>query len=195
MNNVLQNASARQRLTGLLPVLTVLLSAFLLFVLELAAAKALLPRFGGSPMVWTTSMLAYQVLLFAGYGCAHRQASCRSGRLPTLIYISLVAVAATVAWFRLRVDVLGGGDAAAISRQPVQDLLLTMMGTLALPFVAVSATSPLVQHWQQRMDAGRSSYWLYAVSNIGSFAGLLAYPFLIEPFLSVDLQFFFTSIP
>jgi len=43
----------------------VLLSAFLLFVLELATAKALLNRFGGSPMVWTTCMLVYQALLLA----------------------------------------------------------------------------------------------------------------------------------
>lgn len=173
----------------MLACLTVFMAAFLLFALELVAAKVLLPRFGGSPMVWTTSMLVYQVLLLAGYAYAHGLAGGRSGRVQATVHIGLLAVAVAVACWRLRVDVFGGGDPAAISRNPVADLLLTLSGTLALPFIAVSATSPLVQHWQQRLNAGRSSYWLYAVSNIGSFAGLLAYPFVIEPLLSIERQF------
>src|SRR5580765_3675068 len=46
---------------------TIFLSALLLFWIELALAKMLLPRLGGTPAVWTTCMLFFQVLLLAGY--------------------------------------------------------------------------------------------------------------------------------
>ena len=36
----------------------------------------------------------------------------------------------------------------------------------------------------------RGVYRLYAVSNLGSLAGLLAYPFLVEPFLSLNVQWY-----
>ncbi len=179
--------STRPR-TGAAAGLLVLSASFLLFVLELATAKALLPRFGGSPMVWTTSMLAFQILLLAGYAYAHGLAGRRSANIQAGLHIGFLLVAVAVAFWRLRAATLGGGDPAAASRGPVTDLLLTMLATMAVPFVAVSATSPLVQHWQQRLQAGGSSYWLYAVSNIGSFLGLLAYPFLIEPWLDLDRQ-------
>ena len=182
-------AALSQRRVNALACLTVLASAFLLFVLELVTAKALLPRFGGSPMVWTTSMLVYQILLLAGYAYAHALAGRRSGRVQAAVHIGVLMAAVAVAGWRLHAGTLVGGDPASISQHPFADLLLTLLGTLALPFVAVSATSPLVQHWQQRLEPGRSVYWLYAVSNVGSFAGLLAYPFVIEPLLSVERQF------
>ena len=41
----------------------VFLSAFLLFQVQLIAAKHLLPWFGGTPAVWTTSQMFFQLLL------------------------------------------------------------------------------------------------------------------------------------
>src|SRR6476469_6425336 len=46
---------------------TIFLSALLLFWVQLIIAKILLPRLGGTPAVWTTCMLFFQVLLLAGY--------------------------------------------------------------------------------------------------------------------------------
>ena len=46
---------------------TIFLSALLLFWVQLIIAKMLLPRLGGTPAVWTTCMLFFQVLLLAGY--------------------------------------------------------------------------------------------------------------------------------
>src|SRR5215468_9036465 len=46
---------------------TIFLSALLLFWIELALAKILLPRLGGTPAVWNTCMLFFQVLLLTGY--------------------------------------------------------------------------------------------------------------------------------
>ena len=46
---------------------TIALSASLLFVVEPAAAKALLPKFGGAAGVWIACILFFQVTLLAGY--------------------------------------------------------------------------------------------------------------------------------
>src|SRR5207247_6988249 len=51
--------------------LTTFLSAFLLFAVQPLIAKYILPWFGGTPSVWTTCMLFFQVLLLGGY--AHAQ--------------------------------------------------------------------------------------------------------------------------
>ena len=50
---------------------TVFLGAFLLFLVQPLLGKFILPWFGGSPAVWTTAMLVFQVLLFGGYLYAH----------------------------------------------------------------------------------------------------------------------------
>src|ERR1044071_9311399 len=55
------------RLVFLLFAATIFLSALLLFWVQLITAKMLLPRLGGTPAVWTTCMLFFQVLLLAGY--------------------------------------------------------------------------------------------------------------------------------
>src|SRR5688572_17946422 len=51
--------------------LTSFLAAALLFLVQPMVGRMVLPAFGGSPQVWTTSMLFFQVALLAGYGYAH----------------------------------------------------------------------------------------------------------------------------
>src|SRR5450631_4184820 len=51
--------------------LTIFLSAFLLFWVQLLLGKYILPWFGGAAAVWTTCMLFFQVLLVGGYAYAH----------------------------------------------------------------------------------------------------------------------------
>src|ERR1041385_7452468 len=55
------------RLVFLLFATTIFLSALLLFWIQLVIAKMLLPRLGGTPAVWNTCMLFFQILLLAGY--------------------------------------------------------------------------------------------------------------------------------
>ena len=52
-------------------VLTSFFAAALLFLLEPMVGRIVLPAFGGSPQVWTTSMLFFQAALLAGYAYAH----------------------------------------------------------------------------------------------------------------------------
>ena len=51
--------------------LTIFWGAFLLFLVQPLIAKFILPWFGGSPAVWTTCMLFFQILLLGGYAYAH----------------------------------------------------------------------------------------------------------------------------
>jgi hypothetical protein len=46
-------------------------SAALLFFVQPLIAKMILPSLGGSPAVWNTCLVFFQVLLLAGYGYAH----------------------------------------------------------------------------------------------------------------------------
>ncbi len=49
---------------------SIFLSAFLLFQVEPMIARTILPWFGGTPAVWSTVMLFFQVLLTGGYAYA-----------------------------------------------------------------------------------------------------------------------------
>src|SRR5271168_3468064 len=68
-------------------------SAFLLFQVQPLIGKFILPWFGGSPAVWTTCMLFFQVVLFLGYAYAH--ATCRwlSPRGQMRLHLVLLGVA------------------------------------------------------------------------------------------------------
>ncbi len=50
---------------------TVLSGAFLLFLVQPLLSKYLLPWFGGSPAVWSTCVLFFQVALCGGYALAY----------------------------------------------------------------------------------------------------------------------------
>lgn len=67
----------------------------------------------------------------------------------------------------------------AASAAPVASIMAMLFATVALPFLTLAATGPLVQAWFARRYPERSPYRLYAVSNIGSLLALLGYPFLI----------------
>jgi spermidine synthase len=65
-----------------------------------------------------------------------------------------------------------------------------LSGLIGLPFVTLSATSPLLQAWFARTTprGPADAYGLFAISNIGSIVALLAYPWLIEPKLTLRAQ-------
>ncbi len=67
--------------------LTIFLSAFLLFQVQPLIGKYILPWFGGSPGVWTTCMLMFQVLLLGGYAYAHYATSRWKPRTQGFIHV------------------------------------------------------------------------------------------------------------
>ena len=171
----------------------VFLSAFLLFQVQLIVAKHLLPWFGGTPAVWTTSQMFFQLLLLGGYTYAHLLTSIRARWRQFQIHLA-VLVAAILALFVL--PVWGADPLLAPSwlkpegtENPVLLLLLSLMVSVGLPFFAVSTTGPLLQQWHSRQSASLSrTYRLYALSNAGSFLGLLSYPFGVERALDLPQQ-------
>jgi hypothetical protein len=162
---------------------TVLLSAFLLFQVQPLVSKAILPWFGGSPAVWTTCMLFFQVLLFGGYLYAHLSEHVFGRRARYLVHIVLIGLAlatlpVTPHGFWKPVD----------SEQPVARILALLAVSVGLPYFVLASTGPLVQAWFSRMWRGRSPYRLYALSNVGSLAALVSYPIVVEPLWNVERQ-------
>src|SRR5687768_3673660 len=78
---------------GLIPALTVFLSAFLLFQVQPLIGKYILPWFGGAPGVWTTCLLFFQVALLAGYAYAHLVVSWVSPKAQAIVHAALLLAA------------------------------------------------------------------------------------------------------
>ncbi len=177
-----------RRLATTLPLYagTIFLSAFLLFGIQPMFAKMVLPRLGGSPGVWSVAMVFFQTVLLAGYGYAHLLVSRFTVRRAALIHIALMALVLLVG--------LPIGIAAGFERPPQEGEVLWLVtlftASVGLPFFAVAANGPLLQAWFARTGHAHASdpYFLYAASNIGSFLALIAYPFLVEPFLTLSAQ-------
>ena len=68
----------------------IFLGAFLLFQVQPIEAKAILPRYGGAPAVWTTCMLFFQTLLLGGYAYAHATASLLKPRAQGMLHLALI---------------------------------------------------------------------------------------------------------
>ena len=164
--------------TALLSLLS-LLSAFLLFQVQPVISKFILPWFGGSPGVWTTCMLFFQVVLFLGYAYAHALI-----KLPHRVQAMVHGALVLAAFIVLPIAPASEWKPAG-SEDPVGRILMLLLANVALPYFVLSSTSPLVQVWFSRAQPNGSPWRLYALSNIGSLAALLTYPFLIEPRLDV----------
>ncbi len=164
--------------------ITIFLSAILLFVVQPMFARMILPLLGGSPSVWNTAMLFYQVALLAGYAYAHVSTQRLGVRKQALWHVALLALVVLCLPFTLPT---GGAPSDA---NPTWWLLGTMATTIGLPFFAVSATSPIVQRWFAATGHVSASdpYFLYAASNLGSLLALLGYPFLVERWVGLRLQ-------
>jgi hypothetical protein len=161
-------------------VATIFLGSFLLFLVQPMIARMALPRLGGAPAVWNSAMLVYQALLLAGYAYAHWLGRF-APRRQALIHLAGFAAAAST----LPIGLIGLTPSATAN--PffwVPALLLASVGPL---FFVVSAQAPLMQRWYA-LTEGRDPYPLYAASNLGSFAGLLAYPLVVELWLPLGAQ-------
>src|SRR6185503_11357205 len=162
------------------------LGAFLLFQVQLIVAKAILPRFGGAPAVWTTCMLFFQALLLLGYAYAHAVTRWLAPRVQGGLHLALLALALLA--LPIATDVSEPGAAA-----PVLRILAHLGRSLALPGFLLCASSPLLQAWAAqerggRARAGSGAYRLYALSNAGSLLALLSYPLAVEPWLTLHSQ-------
>ncbi len=164
---------------------TLFLSALLLFAVQPMFTKMVLPQLGGSPSVWSVALVFFQGLLLAGYCWAHLLTRLLPLPAAALAHLAFCALAA----FMLPIASLGGSAPPSEGGQAFW--LLGLFGAaVGLPFFVVSANGPLLQAWFARSGHvhAKDPYFLYAASNLGSFAALVAYPTLIEPLLGLSTQ-------
>jgi hypothetical protein len=164
---------------------TMFLSATLLFGAQPMFARMVLPALGGSPAVWNTAVVFYQVALLGGYLYAYASARWLPRRAQIIVHAVLVLLPLLV----LPIAVPGGWHPPAAS-SPIPWLLALLLVAVGLPFFVVSTSSPLLQSWfaRTRHHRAHDPYFLYAASNIGSMLALFAYPVLIEPRLGLKAQ-------
>lgn len=160
---------------------TLAVGAALLFALEPLVGKLVLPYFGATPQVWTTTVMFFQAALLGGYAFAHATSLRLRPRQQALLQIVLLAAAAVVLPIAL----------PTAARPPDSaDPVLWLLGVLAVtagpPFFAIAALGPMLQRWFAGVHA--NPYVLFAASNAGSILGLLAYPVVLEPLLALSAQ-------
>jgi hypothetical protein len=158
---------------------TIFVSAALLFLIEPMFAKFVLPSFGGTPAVWTGSMMFFQAALLTSYVYVHATTTWLGARRQAVLHLVVVLLPLLV----LPVAVPAKDWAPGPDSNPLLYLLGLLAVAIGLPFFAVSATNPLIQRWLSDTDhpAARDPYFLYRASNLGSVIGLLGYPLLMEP--------------
>jgi hypothetical protein len=166
-------------LTGI----TVFLSAFLLFLVQPIIAKLILPRFGGSVAVWATCLVFFQAVLLLGYAFAHHLVQRDRSRALKFMHVALLL--GSLALLPI-VPVKPWPGASASS--PALQILGLLLLTIGLPFTLLAMTSPLLQAWRAAVSTQGNPYRLFAVSNLASLAALLAYPWLIEPWMHTATQ-------
>ncbi len=160
-------------------------SAFLLFAIQPMFTKMILPQLGGSPGVWSVAMVFFQAVLLLGYLYAHLSTRYLPPRAAIYVHLCLLLVT----FIALPISIASG-----LGQPPAEGQAFWLIGvftfSVGLPFFAVAGNGPLLQAWFARTrhkDAG-NPYFLYAASNLGSFAALLLYPLIFETTLRLPQQ-------
>jgi hypothetical protein len=161
-------------------VLTICAGSFLLFLVQPMIARMALPRLGGAPTVWNSAMLVYQALLLGGYAYAHWLGRF-APRRQAMIHLGLFLAAALM----LPIGLVAMPPSA--NANPFLWVPLLFLASIGPLFFMVAAQAPLMQRWFAEAGGG-DPYPLYAASNLGSFAGLIAYPLIVEPLLPLAGQ-------
>jgi hypothetical protein len=162
---------------------TVFVSAFLLFLVQPMLAKFILPWFGGSPGVWTTCLLFFQVLLTAGYGLSHILVKKLSLRRQAFTIFALLLL--TIASLPITPSKIGLPESISA---PTWHIIKLLLGSVGACYFLLSSISPLMQAWFSNAKPQHSPYRLYTLSNIGSLIAIAGYPFIIEPSLGLSIQ-------
>ncbi len=170
--------------------ITMGLSAFLLFLIQPMFAKMALPQLGGSAMVWNTAMVFFQVSLLLGYLYTHLSHRWFGSRRQSLLHCLIILLPLTALPIAL-----AEGWTPDVSNFAGLWLIGLMAASIGLPFLVVATLSPALQTWfaaSGHRDAG-DPYFLFAASNAASMLALLAYPLIIEPWLTLAEQSWFWS--
>lgn len=173
---------------------TLFLSACLMFIIEMMVGKMMLPLMGGTPAVWSTCMVFYQAVLLAGYYLAHKTIQWLGPRGQSRL--QMVFIALPFVSFLLNLALAANflapypGFVAGYEGNPVPVLLTVLTISIGLPMLVISMSAPVLTRWFSSTDhpSANDPYFLYGASNLGSMLALYAYPFFIEPSLTLTTQ-------
>lgn len=176
-------------------IISIFLSAFLIFQVQPMIARYILPWFGGTPAVWSTVQLFFQVALTGGYAYSYWLIKHKRQAIIHLTLLGVSSLALLALGFLWPSPITPGPEWKPVDADlPVLHIFVLLTLSVGLPYFILATNSPLQQAWLGRAFPGRSPYWLYALSNVGSLLGLLTYPFLVEPLLSLRQQGWFWAI-
>ncbi|HEX5926228.1 MAG TPA: fused MFS/spermidine synthase [Baekduia sp.] len=159
---------------------------------EIAAARLLAPWFGASTIVWANTIATVLVALSGGYWIGGRLAD----RDPTfaglcrlvLVAAGLLAAVPFVAgpFLKVSVDALDSVEAGAFVGS-----LLAVLVLIAAPVVVLGCVAPYAVRLSVGAldEAGRVSGRLYAISTMGSLAGVFLSALVLIPFVGTRRTF------
>jgi spermidine synthase len=159
---------------------------------EIAAARLIAPWFGASTIVWANTIATVLVALSGGYWIGGRLAD----RDPTfaglcrlvLLSAALMAAVPFVAgpFLRVSVDALDSVEAGAFVGS-----LLAVLVLIAAPVLVLGCVAPYAVRLSVGAldEAGRVSGRLYAISTLGSLAGVFLSALVLIPFAGTRRTF------
>jgi hypothetical protein len=161
---------------------TAFLGACLLFLVQPMVAKTILPLAGGTPSVWNTCVFFFQGVLLLGYAYGYLL-TIRFSLSRQLLFHMMILLAGLLSVSLLFVAIAApkpgqGGYVGWV----LQYLAITVGGSVLL----LAATGIILQRWLALTIS--DPYHLYSAGNAGSVVALLAYPFLLEPYLNLAQQ-------
>lgn len=180
---------ASRRTVTLVFATTMALAGFLLFQVQPVLAKFILPWFGGSATTWIVCMLFFQVALLAGYLHAYGVTLPFSIATQTKVQIAIVVLSLLL--LPITPSDLWKPDDPS---NPTWRIIALLTVSVGLPYAVLATTSPLLSRWLAHIDVSIDPARFFAASNLGSFVGLLTYPFIFERLLSSPQQTMLWSI-
>ncbi len=160
-------------------------SSFLLFSIQPVVGRIFLPFLGGSPAVWNTCMMFFQILLLLGYLYSHMLSQKVRAHIQPGWHLIVGAFTLFILPIGLPVGLI---DVSMITERPIFWLLFTLSATVGPCFFFLSCMSPLIQSWYHQLNPTKNPYALFAASNTGSLLALLAYPLFFETRFPVSEQ-------
>jgi hypothetical protein len=175
--------------------ITIFLGAAMLFLVQPMIAKMVLPLLGGSPSVWNTCMVFFQALLLAGYAYAHYSVKLLGLRRQIVLHLVVISLPLLL-WPAGIPPIAKPGSTPGPADAPVPWLLAMLLICIGPAFFVLSTCSTLMQRWftDTGHAAAKDPYFLYIASNAGSMLALLAYPLLVEPWVTLPGQRLLWSI-
>ena len=150
--------------------ISVFLSAFLLFQVQPMIGKFILPWFGGTPAVWSTAMLFFQVLLTGGYAYAYwligRVKNSRQSVIHIVLSLLAILLLAILAFTWSSPVTPPATLKPTDVSSPIPDIFKLLLISVGLPYFVLAANGPLMQAWFSHIYPQSSYARLYALPTL-----------------------------